>query len=52
MNLANLWEPGQAYVALSRLSTGRGLKLLGWSPKSFLIDAQVVRFYKELDSLV
>lgn len=52
VNLSHLWEPGQAYVALSRLSTAGGLKLLGWSPKSFLIDPQVVRFYKELQSLV
>ena len=48
VNLSALWEPGQAYVALSRLSSGRGLRLLGWSPKSFLIDPQVVRFYNEL----
>ena len=52
VNLSHLWEPGQAYVALSRLSTGRGLRLLGWNPKSFLIDPQVVRFYNELQSLI
>ena len=51
VNLSALWEPGQAYVALSRLSSGQGLRLLGWSPKSFLIDPQVVRFYNELQSL-
>jgi ATP-dependent exoDNAse (exonuclease V) alpha subunit len=51
VNLSHLWEPGQAYVALSRLSTGSGLRLLGWSPKSFLIDPQVVRFYNHLHSL-
>lgn len=48
VNLSQLWEPGQAYVALSRLRTGQGLRLLGWSPKSFLVDPQVIRFYKDL----
>lgn len=49
VNLTNLWEPGQAYVALSRLRTGQGLRLLGWSPKSFLVDPQVIHFYKSLE---
>jgi len=49
VNLSQLWEPGQAYVALSRLSNPRGLKLMGWSPKSFLIDPQVVHFYNNLE---
>lgn len=48
VNLSNLWEPGQGYVALSRLSSGSGLKLLGWSPRSFLIDPKVVHFYQQL----
>lgn len=48
VNLAQLWEPGQAYVALSRLRTGQGLKLLAWSPRSFLVDPQVIHFYKTL----
>lgn len=52
VNLSSLWEPGQGYVALSRLSSSRGLRLLGWSPKSFLIDPKVVNFYNSLDSLI
>lgn len=48
VNLSQLWEPGQAYVALSRLRTGQGLKLLAWSPRSFLVDPQVIHFYKTL----
>lgn len=48
VNLSQLWEPGQAYVALSRLRRSSGLKLLSWSPKSFLVDPQVIRFYKSL----
>lgn len=50
VNLSNLWEPGQAYVALSRLRTGQGLRLLGWTARSFLVDPQVNHFYKNLDA--
>lgn len=48
VNLSHLWEPGQAYVALSRLRSGSGLKLLDWSPKSFLVDPHVIHFYKSI----
>lgn len=50
VNLSQLWEPGQAYVALSRLRSGNGLKLLDWSPRSFLVDPQVIHFYKSLEA--
>lgn len=45
VDLTKLWEPGHAYVALSRLQDGKGLKLLGWSKNSFIVDPQVVDFY-------
>lgn len=48
VDLRHLWEPGQAYVALSRLRTGAGLNLLGWSANSIRVDQQVMRFYEEL----
>lgn len=48
VNLSQLWEPGQAYVALSRLRSGNGLKLLDWSPRSFMVDPQVIEFYKTI----
>ncbi len=48
VDLTRLWEPGHAYVALSRLQNGQGLKLLGWSPSSFIADPQVLQFYKSL----
>jgi ATP-dependent DNA helicase PIF1 len=51
VDLSRLWEPGHAYVALSRLRTGDGLKLLGWSPKSIITDPNVTRFYQNLQSL-
>ena len=50
VDLSRLWEPGQAYVALSRLRSGKGLRLLGWSPSSFITDPQVTKFYTSLSS--
>lgn len=47
-DLRQLWEPGQAYVALSRLRSGAGLTLLGWDEKSIRVDPQVVEFYRNL----
>jgi ATP-dependent exoDNAse (exonuclease V) alpha subunit len=47
-DLRSLWEPGQAYVALSRLRTANGLKLVGWSPRSIIVDSKVLEFYKGL----
>lgn len=47
-DLGSLWEPGQAYVALSRLRTGEGLNLLRWSPRSVITDPRVMDFYKRL----
>jgi ATP-dependent DNA helicase PIF1 len=48
VDLTRLWEPGHAYVALSRLQNGNGLKLLGWSSRSFIADPQVMQFYENL----
>lgn len=50
VDLRNLWEPGQAYVAMSRVKTGKGLNLLGWSPSSIKIDPRVAAFYRALSS--
>ncbi|HLD45715.1 MAG TPA: RRM3/PIF1 helicase-like protein, partial [bacterium] len=49
IDLRNLWEPGQAYVALSRLSSSDGLKLIGWDESSILADEQVTRFYENIE---
>lgn len=46
VDLSALWEPGQAYVALSRLPFGTGLHLLRWSPRSIIIDPKVAQFYR------
>lgn len=50
-DLAHLWEPGQAYVALSRLRTPHGLHLLRWNSKSIIVDPQVKKFYQDLNFL-
>lgn len=47
-DLRQLWEPGQAYVALSRLRSGEGLTLLGWDESSILVDPEVATFYRRL----
>ncbi|MBX2988404.1 MAG: AAA family ATPase [Bdellovibrionaceae bacterium] len=47
-DLGALWEPGQAYVALSRLRSAEGLNLLRWSPRSVITDPRVMDFYRRL----
>lgn len=47
-DLGALWEPGHAYVALSRLRDPQGLHILRWSPRSFIVDPDVQKFYASL----
>ena len=49
--LKGLWEPGQAYVALSRLRSLDGLYLADWTPQSFRVDPQVALFYKQFQDV-
>lgn len=44
-DLGALWEPGHAYVALSRLRDPSGLHIVRWHPRSFIVDPEVRRFY-------
>lgn len=46
VNLSNLWEPGQAYVALSRLTQGSDLTIEKWDARSIRVDPDVVAFYE------
>lgn len=48
VDLHALWEPGQAYVALSRVRSGSGLMLERWSPRSILAEPLVTQFYNSL----
>jgi ATP-dependent exoDNAse (exonuclease V) alpha subunit len=47
-DLSRLWEPGHAYVALSRLRSSEGLHLIGWNPRSVIVDPKVLDFYAKL----
>ncbi len=49
VDLRSLWEPGQAYVALSRLRTSQGLKLTSWTESSIKVDPVVTQFYEEFE---
>lgn len=46
-DLGRLWEPGQAYVALSRLKNSKGLNLIKWAPNSIKADNDVMKFYNQ-----
>ena len=48
VDLHQLWEPGQAYVALSRVRSGNGLLIERWSESSIRADALVTSFYDSL----
>lgn len=41
-SLSNLWEPGQAYVAMSRVTSSEGLFVDSWDRKSFFADPAVL----------
>ncbi len=47
ISLRALWEPGQAYVALSRARSGRGISLMDWDEKSIQADLVVKKFYED-----
>lgn len=48
VDLHALWEPGQAYVALSRVRSGSGLLIERWNPGSILAEPLVTQFYNTL----
>ena len=48
VDLRGLWEPGQAYVALSRARDPSKIWIEGWSAKSIFLDKQVYQFHREL----
>jgi ATP-dependent DNA helicase PIF1 len=46
ISLDRLWLHGQAYTALSRLSSAQGLHLECWDRSSFIVDKKVLKYYK------
>lgn len=46
ISLRGLWEPGQAYVALSRARSGDGITLMDWDESSIRADLAVTEFYE------
>jgi ATP-dependent DNA helicase PIF1 len=48
VSLRNLWEPGQAYVALSRVRSSQGLSIDGWDARSIFADPQVTAFHARI----
>lgn len=47
LDLSRLWEPGQAYVALSRVRDPDRLSLASWSEASFRSSSLVADFYSQ-----
>ena len=48
VNMERLWEPGQAYVALSRVRSSAGLMIECWNPSSIRAEPLVTAFYNSL----
>ena len=46
VDLGYLWEPGQAYVAMSRVRRPEDLKIAAWTANSFKSDPRVLEFIK------
>jgi ATP-dependent exoDNAse (exonuclease V) alpha subunit len=46
LDLARLWEPGQAYVALSRVRDPQRLSISSWTRESFIASEAVEDFYR------
>ena len=48
VDLRRIWEPGQAYVALSRARAPQGLFIEGWTPQAIMADPLVEKFHQSL----
>lgn len=48
IDISKCFERGQAYTALSRCRTLQGIKLIGYSKKSIIVDARAVAWYAGL----
>jgi hypothetical protein len=50
VDLRELWEPGQAYVALSRVRSGNSLTLEGWNRRSIIVDPIAPALDEEIEN--
>ena len=50
VSLENIFAPGQAYVALSRARSKKGLQILGWDGRVIRVSPLVIEFYERLGS--
>ncbi len=50
VNLKHLWEPGHAYVALSRARRADDIFIEDWNPRSIFSDPDVVEFYRKIEA--
>lgn len=46
VDLDRLWMHGQAYTALSRLTSSKGLYISKYDKKSFIVDKKILKFFK------
>jgi ATP-dependent DNA helicase PIF1 len=52
VDLARIFENGQAYVALSRATSIEGLQVLNFNAQKIRANPRVVEFYKRLDRVM
>lgn len=52
VDLRRSWEPGQAYVALSRARASSGVVIDGWRRESIFADPVVAKFHRDLVEIV
>ena len=52
VDLRRVWEPGQAYVALSRARDPNSLYIEGWNEKVIFSDPQVTKFHSLLENSI
>ncbi|VVT49737.1 uncharacterized protein SAPINGB_P002418 [Magnusiomyces paraingens] len=51
VDLANIFENGHAYVAISRATSTKSLEVLNYNPTKVTVDPKVVAFYRKLESV-